>query len=156
MRRHLVLAPLLLLAAAAPAPAAAAEPVWATVNYCDSASSPNAVGVRANLPGRDARAGMYARFTAEWLDPRSNAWKQVDGVPSSPWVSAGSGRQLSAQVGWTFDFDPPPPGAGFQIRGVAELEWRQGGSAGRRETLVTSGGIGADIGETSLATCALR
>jgi hypothetical protein len=142
LRRHPVTA--LVLAAAAlalPANAAAQTPSWATVNVCDSAASPNQVGVRASVPG------SAARFTIQWLNPRSNAWVPVDGVPSSPWLSA----ETVKQVGWTFQFDQPPPGSTFQLRGVAEL---------KSGSLVTSGGLaGVDAGDpagTSLATCTLR
>jgi hypothetical protein len=144
---------------AAPADADAA-PAWATVNVCDSAASPNGVGVRASLPGDGSNAQMAARLTVQWLNARSGAWEPVEGVPSSPWLSAGSARQLSAQVGWTFEFDQPAPGTGFQIRGLAELEWRRGATVVRRESQVTSGGLaGVDAGEplgTSLASCILR
>lgn len=162
MRRQLATALLVssvALAAAAPAGASDA-PAWATVNICDSAGSPNGVGIRASLPGDGSGARMSARFTAQWLNPRSNAWEPVEGVPSSPWLSAGSARQLTGQVGWTFDFEQPPPGTTFQLRGLAELQWRRGASVVRRDSRLTSGGIvGVDAGEpsgTSLATCTLR
>jgi hypothetical protein len=68
--------------------------------------------------------------------------------------------RLSGQVGWTFEFEQPPPGTGFQIRGLAELQWRRGATVVRRDSRVTSGGLaGVDAGEpigTSLGTCMLR
>ncbi len=162
MRRHLATAFVLsaaVLGAAAPAGAAGA-PAWASVNVCDSAASPNGVGVRASLPGDGSDAQMSARFTVQWLNPRSGAWEPAEGVPSSPWLSAGSARQLSGQMGWTFEFDQPAPGTGFQIRGLAELQWRHGATVVRRDSQVTSGGLaGVDAGEplgTSLASCILR
>jgi hypothetical protein len=129
------------------------------VNVCDSAASPNGVGVRASVSGDGSDAQMSARFTVQWLNPRSNAWEPVEGVPTSPWQPAGSARQLAAQVGWTFQFQQPPPGTTFKIRGLAELQWRRGASVVRTDSRVTSGGlVGVDVGEplgTSLADCTL-
>jgi hypothetical protein len=139
------------LGGAAPAASAQAAP-WATVNECGG----NAVGVRASLPGDGSDSRMSARVSVQWLNPRSGAWESVEGLPDSPWLAAGSGRQLAAQVGWTFEFEQPPPGAAFQIRGVAELQWVRGGTVVRRDSRVTSGGLaGVAIG-TSLASCTLR
>jgi hypothetical protein len=159
MRRHLI-ATLAVLAAAGFGPASVATadsgpPAWATVNVC----APGAVGIRAGMPGDGSRARMYARFTVQWLDPRSGAWEPVQGIPTSPWLSAGSAEQLQGQTGWTFEFDPPPAGTVFHIRGLAELEWRGGGSKLGRQSLVTTWGLaGVDEGQplgTSLASCSL-
>jgi hypothetical protein len=158
VRRHLIATVLVLAASAGPASAATpnGQPAWATVNVCGL----GAVGVRASVPGDDSEAQMYARFTVQWLNPRSGAWEPVQGVPTSPWLSAGSARQLQGQTGWTFEFEPPPAGAVFQIRGLAEVEWRGGGSRLGRQSLVTTGGLaGVDAGQppgSSLASCSLR
>jgi hypothetical protein len=155
LRRQLVIAIAVFaaaLGAAAPAAASAQAGSWATVNVCGG----NEVGVRASLPGDGSDSVMSARVSVQWLDPRSNAWEPVDGVPRSPWLAAGSGTQDSAQVGWTFDFEQPPPGAAFQIRGVAELQWVRNGTVVRRDSRVTSGGLaGVAIG-SSLGACTLR
>jgi hypothetical protein len=39
---------------------------------------------------------------------------------------------------------------------VAELQWRRGATVVRRNSLVTSGGLGGVAFGTSLATCTLR
>jgi hypothetical protein len=158
LRRHLIATLLVVAASAGPASAAApnGRPAWATVNVC----GPGAVGVRASVPGDDSDAQMYARFTVQWRNPRSGAWEPVEGVPTSPWLSAGSARQLQGQTGWTFEFEPPPAGTMFQIRGLADVEWRGGGSKLGRQSLATTGGLaGVDEGQppgTSLASCSLR
>jgi hypothetical protein len=162
MRRLLL--PALLLAAAVAVPAFAASSsrglLWATVNVCNSASAPRSVGFRASIPGDTSQARTYVRFTAQWLDPRTRSWAPVEGVPTSPWLGAGSAGQLAGQVGWTFEFEQPAAGAAFQVRGLAELQWRRGASLVRSQTLVTSGGrAGVDEGAppaTSLASCSLR
>jgi hypothetical protein len=54
--------------------------LWATVNICDTAASPDSMGIRAGMPERH-----------------------------SPWVYAGPARYERRQAGWTFQFAPPPP-----------------------------------------------
>jgi hypothetical protein len=157
--------PLAVLAAlAASSPAQAAKlgrgPQWATVNVCDSAGHPNVMGVRASLPGDGSAAQMFVRFTAQWHDGAQGAWLPVAGAATSPWLRAGSARYVARQAGWNFAFDPPPPGAVFLLRGVAELQWRLGGTVVRSASLVTSSSIGAvmegDPAGTSLTSCEIR
>jgi hypothetical protein len=132
------------VAAAAPSTAGARDegPLWATVNVC----TPNAVGVRASVPGR-AGGERYVRFTLQWLS-LEDGWMPVKGRPTSPWLPVGAGHG-AGQAGWTFGLAPPPPGAHFTLRGVAEVA--AGGS------LVSSGGLaGVDEGQpagTSLGIC---
>jgi hypothetical protein len=150
MRRTLIATALVAgLATVAVAHAAAqsdSAPQWATVNQCGG----NAVGVRASMPGDGSSGQMRVRFTAQWYSPQ-RGWVPVSGVPSSPWVSAGSGRYSYGQAGWTFQFDQPKAGSHPQIRAVAELLW----AGGRSATLVTSGGAsGVDVGG-SQASCTL-
>ena len=65
--RKLSLAMLVALAAAAPAQAGHPD-LWATVNVCDTAAFPDAMGVRASMPGNGTRQRMYMRFNASWYD----------------------------------------------------------------------------------------
>jgi hypothetical protein len=141
-----VCAGLLAAALAAPAVASTGEdaPRWATVNVC----APGQLGLRASLPG-GGRGRMSARFSAEWLDPSTKAWRPISGS-SSPWIDAGSAKVGWTQVGWTFSIDSPPPGERYQLRGVAQLRW----SSGRTATLISSAGAGTTAG-ASLATCTL-
>lgn len=121
-------------------------PQWATVNSC----SPTSVGVRASMPGDGSSGQMRVRFTAQWYSPQ-RGWVPVSGVPSSPWLSAGSGQYSYGQAGWTFQFDPPRAGSHPQIRAVAELQW----PGGRSATQVTQAGApGIDVGG-SQASCTL-
>jgi hypothetical protein len=124
-------------------------PLWATVNSC----SPNAVGVRASLPGDGTRKRMRVRFTAEWWSPTSRAWVPVEGVASSPWLDAGSAEYVYQQAGWTFNFDKPAGGSQFQVRGLAEMQWLKGGRVVRSTSRVTqAGAVGVALGG-SLASC---
>jgi hypothetical protein len=104
------------------AAAASSQYLWATVNRCDTASSPNQMGVRASMPGNGERQRMYMRFRAQYWD--GDAWRPVAGVGVSRWVYAGSARYRSRQAGWTFDFDQPDAGSTYTLRGVVEYQWR--------------------------------
>jgi hypothetical protein len=129
-----------------------AGPKWATVNVC----SPNAMGVRASLPGNGTDQRMQVRFTAQWLSHARGAWLPVAGVPRSPWIDAGSARYTSRQAGWTFSIDRPAPGQSFRLRGVAELRWLDGDRVVRSATHVTRAGVGAvHVGGVSLASCGI-
>jgi hypothetical protein len=99
------------------------ELLWATVNVCDTADSPDAMGVRASMPGNGRRQRMYMRFSAQWWSGQRQEWL---GVPdgTSPWIHAGSARYASRQAGWTFDFVAPPLGRAYVLRGVVEFHWR--------------------------------
>jgi len=91
---------------------------------------------------------MRVRFTAQWCSPWRNAWVPVEGVASSPWLDAGSAQYLYRQAGWTFQFDNPVGGTRFPIRGLAELEWLNGGRVVRSATRVTrAGAVGVDEGD---------
>jgi hypothetical protein len=157
----------LVLALALPAaPASASTFLWATVNVCDTPGSPDAMGVRAGMPGNATRQRMYARFTAQSFDPSRRRWLRVKGTARSPWIYVGSARFRLLQAGWTFTFRPPRSGV-FLVRAVAAFEWRErrAGRKGRgarwvvamRRRRVTRGGIrGVDGGDppgTSRGAC---
>ncbi|HEY1357712.1 MAG TPA: hypothetical protein VGF21_05340 [Thermoleophilaceae bacterium] len=125
-------------------------PRWATVNSC----SPAQVGVRASLPGDGSDKQMRVRFTAQYWSAKQRAWLPVAGVPSSPWLDAGSARYSYGQAGWTFQFDPPHAGTHNLVRGVAEMQWLSGGSVSRSASVVTQGGVASDVGG-SQASCSL-
>ena len=130
------------LALAAPASAAdswsraADGPRWAKVNVC----APGQVGVRASLPGDGGGGKMAARFTLQWLNPKSGAWEPVRGAASSHWVDAGPADVNWTQVGYTFSLDPVPGGVTFKLRGLAELRLAGGGAAALTTGNCTLGG----------------
>jgi hypothetical protein len=106
--------------------------LWATVNTCDTFESPDAMGLRASMPGNGTRQRMYMRFSAQWYSGSRDAWLPVPNG-RSPWVYAGSARTSSRQGGWTFDFQTPPYGRAYVLRGWVEYQWR----AVRREKRVS-------------------
>jgi hypothetical protein len=123
---------------------------WATVNVC----APNAVGVRASIPGNGTDQRMQVRFTAQWISHERGAWLPVNGAASSPWLDAGSAQYVAQQAGWTFSIAAPPAGRTVQLRGVATLRWLEGRRVVHTTTRVTQRGVGTDVG-TSRATCTL-
>lgn len=103
---------------------------WADLNICNSTQ----LGARAQLAGNGSTQQLYARFTAQWLSP--SGWVPLAGAATSPWQYAGSAEYTWGQAGWTFAISVPP-GQNYQVRALAELQWRGGG--GRSETRVTGG-----------------
>ncbi|HEX2232480.1 MAG TPA: hypothetical protein VHG69_03855, partial [Thermoleophilaceae bacterium] len=148
------------------ASAKAAARLWATVNICDTFDSPDAMGIRASMPGNGRRQRMYMRFSAQWWSGSRQQWLDVPNG-TSPWIHAGSARYVARQTGWTFDFQTPPMGRAYILRGIVEFHWRalQKGKGARRaswklarnETLVTRSDVpnvhGGDPPGTSKAMC---
>jgi hypothetical protein len=99
--------------------------LWATVNICDTADAPDAMGVRASMPGNGTRQRMYMRFRAEYWSRARQDWAPVAGTGVSPWVFAGSAEYARRQAGWTFEFAAPPAGVTFTMRAIVEFEWRR-------------------------------
>src|SRR5919109_23454 len=89
---------LLLVLLAAPSVAAASPEngrgPWATVNACGPESAPDALGVRASIPGDGSEAEMYVRMTAEWYSELKQRWLPMEGHAVSPWIDAGSASYL--------------------------------------------------------------
>jgi hypothetical protein len=100
------------------------RPLWATVNICDTERSPNALGVRASVPGNGSNERIWARYTAQWWSAADQAWKSVGGSGITDWVMLGDADMTSRQAGWTFRFVQPPAGTTYVMRGIVELEWR--------------------------------
>jgi hypothetical protein len=125
MRRRMpaALAAIAVLMLAGAAPAAATRHLWATVNVCDTAAHPDMMGVRGRMPGDGTRARMFMRFNAQYLSGRT--WVDVGGRGTSPWLSAGSAEFVYREIGYTFEFRPPPAGTGYDMRGRATFEWRE-------------------------------
>jgi len=100
------------------------RPFWATVNICDTAAAPNAVGVRASVPGNGSNERIFARYTAQWWSGEKQKWLTVSGSGVTDWVYLGDADMSSRQAGWTFRFVQPPAGTTYVMRGVVELQWR--------------------------------
>jgi len=140
------------------------RPFWATVNICDTAETPNGLGVRTSVPGNGNEERVYARFTAQWWSRAKESWLTVAGAGTTDWVYVGDSEFTAQQAGWTYRFAGPPEGTTYVLRGVTELVWRSRDDRRdgrwdvvRRRTLLTATGMngvkGGDPVGTSKAMC---
>jgi hypothetical protein len=108
------------------------RPFWATVNICDTAASPNGLGVRTSVPGNGTNERIFARYTAQWWSSDQQEWLTVGGSGVTDWIYLGNADMSSRQAGWTFRFVQPPAGTTYVMRGVVELQWRHQAQAARK------------------------
>ena len=101
---------------------------WANVNACDSGS--HTVGVRASQAGRRRRAAHVHALHLPVAEPKNGVWQSIPGAGSG-WLAAGPGLWVASETGWNQTFAPAPAGASFKIRGVVEMQWREGGGVKR-------------------------
>ena len=143
-------------------PAAAAPQLWATVNTCDTAAFPDTLGIRASMPGNGTRQRLYMRFQPQFYDPARAVYRNSG--PATRWIHVGSARFRTTQAGYTFEFDPPPVGTQYTLRGLVSFEYRAWRGerlvAVKRARRVTKPGIrgveGGDPAGSSAATCVIR
>jgi hypothetical protein len=155
MRRALALLVVIACGLAASATAApGTKYLWATVNICNTPSSPYMMGVRGSMAGDGDRTRMYMRFTAQWFDEANQRWV---GAGKSKWIYVGSGIYRAKQGGYTFAFDSTVRGT---FRGVVDEKWTKHGRVVRTAHLLTRGGhpntTGADPKEYSAALCEIH
>ena len=164
MRRALsggALAAALAVALVAPALVAAApfaaDGPWATVNVCDTAAAPGAVGVRVFAPRR-RQGAQWARVRLQYWDGAARRWRRVRSGGDGGWARLGSGR-TAVTGGTTFTFAAPDPGHRLVVRGIAQLEWRRGRRVVARARVRTTAGH-ADPKDPALAdsraSCEIR
>jgi hypothetical protein len=136
---------LLAVAAAILAPAGAtaktdAHPdLWATVNLCDAPTQPGGVGVRVSIPREQGAPQQWARIRLQWFDGNARAWRALHSGGDAGWTRIGVGTRL-VQGGTTFSFPPPAAGARIVVRGVVEIQWRDGKSVVDHARLRTTEG----------------
>jgi hypothetical protein len=131
----------LLVALALPASAGAASHpnLWATVNLCDPPSKPGAVGIRVSIPREKGAPQQWARIRLQWFDSKVRAWRRVRSGGDAGWARIGIGTRL-VEGGTTFTFPPPPTDSRLVLRGVVDVEWRDGRDVVDSARLRTSGG----------------
>ena len=154
MVRFALIFTLLFALAAAPALGDDAD-LWATVNVCDTSAHPDAIGIRASMPGGRARSRLLMRFRVQYRDLSDGRWRAVQDADSG-WRRIGRGRSVR-ESGWSFVV----AGEGTRIlRGVVRYRWMRNGHATRRERRITEGGhrstLGADPADFSAATCRIE
>jgi hypothetical protein len=144
--------------AATPAAARQTPEPWATVNVCDTATSPNDMGIRGSMPGVVRSTRMYMRFRVQYRDA-DGRWRTVKAGADSGWNKVASGRAGEHDAGWTFEFMPPASGGAHLLRGMVSFEWRRHGHVVRRDRRMTEvghpGTAGAEPADFSAATCAI-
>jgi hypothetical protein len=150
-RRALLLA--LAALAVTPAPAVARQDdLWATVNVCDTARHPDAIGIRASMPSTPRCERLTMRFRVQYRTG-SGDWRDVPGTDSG-WRRV---RGHPAESGWSFTF--AHPGDPVVLRGVVRFRWRKGDVLPRQAEEFTEAGhrssAGADPSGYSAATCTL-
>jgi hypothetical protein len=166
MSRALLVAVLLL--AATPASAFAARPwdpgqpggsspvgAWATVNVCDTAKHPDAIGIRASTPGFPKGARLAMRFRVQYRTD-SGVWQDVAGADSG-WRAVGVAHGYPVESGRSFTF--AHSATAVTLRGMVGFRARRPGAAPRFSRLATTAGhrssAGADPPGYSAATCTL-
>jgi hypothetical protein len=129
--------------------------LWATVNICDTAGHPNAIGVRGSMPGTGEPGEMWMRFEIEYYTAADKTWHPI----GSQWVKVGSARYRVRQTGYTFTFVPPADGSSWTMRGVVVYQWRVRGRVSFRAQKSTSQGhrnaAGGDPAHASAGVCVI-
>jgi len=149
-RRAAILAALVTTMLSVPASGAgtAAGP-WATVNLCDPADRPGAMGVRAGVPA--GPGAQWLRVRVEWYDATASRWTTATGGDGG-WARLGDGKR-GVRGGTTFTFPVPAAGRVLLLRGTVRVEWRRGKRVLRKRTVRTSAGHAAQAGGSSWAQC---
>ncbi|HEY7621631.1 MAG TPA: hypothetical protein VH834_17765 [Solirubrobacteraceae bacterium] len=128
--RVLIVLTLAAIALAAPGGAVAATKkahsgLWATVNLCDTKARPGAVGIRVSIPREKGAPAQWAHIRLQWFDGKRRAWRRVTSGGDAGWARIGIGTR-QVQGGTTFTFPPPKPGSRIVLRGIVEVQWRDG------------------------------
>jgi hypothetical protein len=151
-----VVAVVLVALALFPATAAAKEvEPWATVNVCDTARQPDAIGIRASMPGTPKGARLMMRFRVQYRDAEGE-WADIEDADSG-WRTVGVARGSAVESGWSFEF--ARPARTVVLRGVVRFRWRRGDTLPRNAEVATESGhrssAGSDPVGYSAATCVL-
>src|SRR3954447_3938991 len=72
--------------------------LWATVNTCDTANHPNAIGIRGSMPALKHRSRLWMRFRVEYQSA-DHRWHLIRGSADSGWQSVGKKRRLVVESG---------------------------------------------------------
>jgi hypothetical protein len=130
--------------------------LWATVNICDTARHPNAIGVRASMPGTRRRGHrMVLRIRVEYKTP--GGWRRVGRAGDSGELRVGSGWHNAIQIGRTFTYRAGS--SPLRFRAVVAFAWRRGLKTVYRASRITEAGhpqaAAGDPTNYSAATCVI-
>ena len=133
--------------------------LWATVNVCDTERNPDAIGIRASMPGLRRRGEtLWMRFRVQYYSASRAAWHNFtlgQGTDSGYLRVARHGRHRSRQSGYLFPFSPDA-GETYRLRGAVEFQWRRRGRVVRNARELTTADrrvTVADPAGYSAATC---
>jgi hypothetical protein len=149
---------LAIAALAAPAAAVAATTkhpdLWATVNVCDPPAKPGSIGIRVSIPREKGHPAQWAHIRLQWFDGTRRAWRRVKSGGDAGWARIGIGTH-QVQGGTTFTFPPPTAGSRIVLRGIVDIEWRDGTDVVDRAHLKTTANHGdtASQRKASRASC---
>ena len=136
----------------------AAKESWATVNVCDTQTSPNQLGIRGGMHGLARRSRMFMRFRVQY-ETLDGEWRTIESGADSHWRCVAEGKRGEHDAGWTFEFKPPAAGGAHILRGVVSFQWRRDGRVVVRDRRFTESGhpgtAGADPANFSAETCAI-
>ncbi|MFI5005106.1 MAG: hypothetical protein ACHQE6_08835 [Solirubrobacterales bacterium] len=132
--------------------------LWATVDMCNTAHHPHAIGIRGSMPtDGHPHDTMYMRFLVQSLDASTHQWADLGKSADSGFVPIGSAAS-TRQAGRTFEFKPAA--ATYTLRGYVEFQWRRAGRVVHLLAHPTAAGhtslAGAEPKGFSAATCTLK
>lgn len=131
------------------------NPLWATVNVCDTAKQPDAIGVRASMPGSPKGARLSMRFRVQYRQS-DGSWEDVEDADSG-WRNVGTAAGKPVEYGWSFTF--AKRSTPVTLRGVVKFRTRQGDKLPRQQEAATEAGhsskAGSDPAGYSAASCVL-
>jgi len=133
--------------------------LWATVNVCDTAGHPDAIGIRGSMPGTmKGREVMFMRFRAQYLSVEDDKWHDVSGEGDTGFLKAGRADVKARQKGRYIKIEPRNDRV--VLRGVVMFQWRRQGKVVRRAQRRTRKGhtskAGADPAGYSATTCTVK
>jgi hypothetical protein len=144
-------------ATAAAAPAVEKSPdLWATVNVCDTAASPDKIGIRGSMPGLGKRSDLFMRFQVHYFAKADGKWHNIEDN-ADKLMKLGSASKRVLESGYTFKFKPPPDGGAHTMRGAVTFVWKRKGRVVKKVREITEAGHrstkGAEPPGFSAATC---
>jgi hypothetical protein len=155
----LAAAPLAAEAAKTPQPKITAASLWATVDVCNTAAHPDAIGIRGSMPGTgDKHEKMYMRFVVEYRSA-SGHWQYFKTGGQSAYVEVGDADSSTRQAGQDFELAPNISQT-YVLRGAVLYEWRLKGrivaSSARSTSADHDPAAGSDPPGFSAATCMIQ
>ena len=135
--------------------------VWATINVCDTADSPNTIGIRGSMPGLGHKPSrLQMRFQVQYKARTTGEWTNAGDSADSGWQTVGRTIRQVVESGQNFTFSPPTDGGFHNLRGAVRFRWqREGGTRAYQRRFTEAGHrstAGADPKSYSAGFCEIR